>query len=212
MVHASNASDDRRQRQRARRARHFLDAAQAVLERDGVDGLTIAAVAARADAAIGTIYRYFDGKDALFAALQVRAIQAFDDHLETAMASAADPVDALRRSARAWRSFARADPRLFALLDASLSDPAPNLSDEAARQVEAALRPVLDRIGGAFAQAAAIGSLVPGDPELRTYALWATAHGAAHFRKRDRLGGPTAAAVADQAVEALLRGWAAPTS
>jgi AcrR family transcriptional regulator len=207
MVHEANPTDERRQRQRRRRARHFLEAAQAVLDRDGAAHLTIAAVAAEADAAVGTLYRYFDGKDGLLAALQVHAVEAFEDHLADALRGVDDPLDRLRAAARAWRTFADADPPRFGLLDASLSDPAPNLSDDAARAVEAALRPVLGRIASAFADAEAHGRLAPGDPLLRTYALWATAHGAAHFRKRDRLGGPQADAVADAAIEALLAGW-----
>jgi AcrR family transcriptional regulator len=208
MVHETNPAEQRRQRQRERRVRHFLDAAQVVLERDGSASLTIAAVAAQADASVGALYRYFDGKDGLLAALQARAIEAFEDHLADATREATCPLARLRAAARAWRTFADADPSRFALLDASLSDPSPNLSDGAARAVEAALRPVLDRIASAFADAQAEGLLAPGDPVLRTYALWAVAHGAAHFRKRDRLGGPGSAAVADAAIDAMLAGWA----
>lgn len=212
MVHESSPSTDRRQRQRARRALHFLDAAQQVLEEEGSEGLTIARVAEQADAAVGTLYRYFDGKDGLLAALQVRAIQAFGDHLAERMSAPEAPLDKLRAGARAWRSFAEEEPSMFSLLDASLSDPDPSLTVEAARAVEEALQPVLGRLERAFEQAVASGQLREGSPALRTRVLWATVHGTAHFRKRDRLGGPTSKAVSLEAIEALLRGWAAQPS
>lgn len=212
MVHEVSPSTTRRQRQRARRTRHFLDAAQRVLERDGADGLTIARVAEGADAAVGTLYRYFDGKDALLAALQVRAIRAFAQRLDADLERATDPLAALRAAARAWRTFATAEPSLFALLDTSLSDPNPNLSDDAAREVEAALAPVLLRLEHTFADAASRGLLAPGDAAVRTRALWAAAHGATHFRKRDRLGGPSAERVAEALIDALLHGWRPPTT
>ncbi len=207
MVHPSTAAERRRQERRDARAAELLDAAGALLREEGVGALTMARVARRAGVAVGGIYRYFPSKEALLAALQVRAVGAFDARLAAAMARADGPVSALRAAGRAWFAFAASDPERFRLLDASLSDPSPNLPDDHARQVDEALAPVLGRVRHALDSAVREGSLAPGDAALRTHALWAAVHGAAHLRKRARLGAPPAEQVRDLAVDALLRAW-----
>lgn len=155
------------------------------------------------------MYRYFDGKESLLTALQVRAIRVFEAHLVERMRVERGPLEQIDAGARAWRTFAEAQPSLFTLLDASLSDPSPNLSTPSAQAVDNALRPVLGRLEAAFTQAVEQGLLREGSPDLRTRVLWATVHGAAHFRKRDRLGGPRSDHVAHEAIATLLRGWGA---
>lgn len=52
------------------RRRQILDATGALLLEDGYEALTVSKVAARAGVAKGTVYLYFDSKQALLAALQ----------------------------------------------------------------------------------------------------------------------------------------------
>ncbi|MCQ6551746.1 TetR/AcrR family transcriptional regulator [Streptomyces sp. C10-9-1] len=54
------------------RRRQILDATAALLLADGYEALTISRVAARAGVAKGTVYLYFDSKQALLAALQAQ--------------------------------------------------------------------------------------------------------------------------------------------
>jgi AcrR family transcriptional regulator len=52
--------------ERSRRTRdRLLDAAEAVLARDGLDGATVPAIARKAGVAVGSVYRRFPDKDAL---------------------------------------------------------------------------------------------------------------------------------------------------
>lgn len=207
MIHTSSSGTQRRQLRRQKRTESLLDAAQSVLLSEGEAGLTMAAVAEQAQVAVGGLYRYFTGKDSILAALQVRAVHAFDEHLQAATLASPDPISAIRACADAWPAFATAEPELFTLLDRSLSDPQPNLDDAAATSVDAALTPVLGRVTALLHQGVASGQLTPGDPTLRTYALWAAVHGATHFRKRERLGGPDALTIQRGLVDALLTGW-----
>jgi AcrR family transcriptional regulator len=57
----------------------YLRAARQVIVRDGLDGLTMQAMASEVGAAVGTIYGYFPSKHALLAELQVEAIAAVVD-------------------------------------------------------------------------------------------------------------------------------------
>jgi AcrR family transcriptional regulator len=50
----------------------LLDAAEYVLEHDGLDATTVPAIAAAADLAVGTVYKRFPDKDALMRAVYIR--------------------------------------------------------------------------------------------------------------------------------------------
>ncbi len=59
---------------RALKRNRYLDAARQILERDGLDALTMQALANEVGAAVGTMYGYFPSKGALVAELQMQAI------------------------------------------------------------------------------------------------------------------------------------------
>jgi AcrR family transcriptional regulator len=81
-----------RKRPRQERARHkvglILEATQRLLDQGGIDSLTTNAVAEKAGVSIGTVYQYFDSKQAILNALADREIEAL----------AARVLAALRRS------------------------------------------------------------------------------------------------------------------
>jgi AcrR family transcriptional regulator len=77
----------------------ILDAAEAIVYRDGVNGLTFDAVAAEARVSKGTTLYHFDCKEALTAAMIERFVHRFD----TAWADAIDrEEDAPGRKTRAY--------------------------------------------------------------------------------------------------------------
>lgn len=59
--------------------RQILDAVVAVVAEEGLDALTVAAVASKADVAVRTVYNYFDSRDALLTA----ALAALADQTRT---------------------------------------------------------------------------------------------------------------------------------
>ncbi|HZH43756.1 MAG TPA: TetR/AcrR family transcriptional regulator [Lysobacter sp.] len=63
---------DRRQREFAERERRFLDAAQALIQRDGLLSLQMSRIAEACDYAIGTLYQHFASKEDLLVALATR--------------------------------------------------------------------------------------------------------------------------------------------
>ncbi|MFC4244349.1 TetR/AcrR family transcriptional regulator [Gryllotalpicola reticulitermitis] len=65
------------QERSAARVDALLDAAAAVVDQIGFDRLTTAMVAERADASIGTVYRYFPDRIALLQGLRERALLRF---------------------------------------------------------------------------------------------------------------------------------------
>ena len=79
------ASPDRRTRKREARRDHLLNLADDLVERHGVAGVTMSALAEAADYAPASLYTYFPSRSALLAALQQRALVALGgvarDHL-----------------------------------------------------------------------------------------------------------------------------------
>ena len=110
--------------QQARRQR-VVDAAMELGLEGGYEAVQMRDVAARADVAMGTVYRYFMSKDHLLAATLVHWVEQLDERLAQVPArgtsSAARVVDVLDRGLRAMGR----QPRLAAALFMSLASPDP---------------------------------------------------------------------------------------
>jgi AcrR family transcriptional regulator len=77
-----------------------LEAAERIAERDGVEALTLTAVAAEADISVGALYQYLPDRDAIAHALAARYHARLEALLDDAIVSAraatpADPVGAV---------------------------------------------------------------------------------------------------------------------
>ena len=79
----------------ARNRERVLEAAKAVFSTGGADA-SLEAVARRAGVGIGTLYRHFPTREALFEAVYRREVDQLGD-LADELGKDADPVDALRR-------------------------------------------------------------------------------------------------------------------
>ncbi len=215
LVHTVNVIHDspnlnRRQRKRLDRIDEILRAADGLVRHEGLDGLTMQTLAAEMDASVGAVYRYFPGKQALLAGLQVKAVQTLSRLLEQRIERGQDPLVRIELAFGSWRAFALAEPSLFALVDRSLSDPSRVLDDEQAAQVRQAIDPILERCAALLQDAVQAGRLAPGDARVRAHVLWASVRGAHHLRKQRQ--GPDADLVQAEAIRALLRGWHADCS
>lgn len=82
-VRAARASSRRRQ---------LLDAAVAVMGRNGFHQMSMQDLAREADVSVGLIYKYFGGKEDLLLATIVRILDVFRDQLAPVMAAAGDDV------------------------------------------------------------------------------------------------------------------------
>lgn len=111
--------------QQARRQR-VIDAAMALGLEGGYEAVQMRDVAARADVAMGTVYRYFASKDHLLAAALVHWVEQLDEQVTAAPARGTTPAERVMEVLdRALRAMAR-HPRLSAAVCASMasSDPA----------------------------------------------------------------------------------------
>jgi TetR/AcrR family transcriptional regulator, cholesterol catabolism regulator len=110
--------------QQARRQR-VIDAAMALGLDGGYDAVQMRDVAARADVAMGTVYRYFTSKDHLLAATLVYWVEQLAERIEEHPPQGHQPADrVLEVLDRALRAMGR-QPRLVAAVFTSLSSPDP---------------------------------------------------------------------------------------
>lgn len=98
----------------------ILAAARAVLEREGIKGLTIRKVAARAKLSPMALYRHFADRDALVDALMVDGLAAWESIVRGLHAD--DPLEWLSQFWDAYLEFALTQPHRF---DAAFFLPAP---------------------------------------------------------------------------------------
>jgi AcrR family transcriptional regulator len=172
----------------------LVDAAERVLVRDGLGGLTVRAVAAEAAVAPMGVYNRFGNKDGLVAAVLARGFEGL--RAATAAAQDADPVDRLLTCGRNYRRFALDHPQHYAaMFGAGWAATVP--TEELVDRAGAAFQALVDRVGYAVDR----GALRPGDPVDTAQLIWSSVHGAVSLE----LAGLGRTADPAASYEALLR-------
>jgi AcrR family transcriptional regulator len=221
------------QRKRAAKREHLLDLAADLVERDGVAGLTMAALAEAADYAPASLYTYFSSRSALLAALQSAALETLADVGELALAG----WNAALAEARTTSPEVQALARLCAFSDLFLAAPHTHAREFRLQQellstggaqdpadsmsvLPAALR-ALDLPRRLLAAAVDVGALAHADPihdptgspqdgaYVRTIA-WVAALNGVLLGDALVVGMPTTGAqLGADLTDAVLRGWGA---
>lgn len=111
---------ERRLRERARRREAILDAAERLFVDRGIGPTTMEDVAAAAEVGKGTLYLYFENKDALFGAVAGRALDAILARAREAVAETRTGIDGIRALLRAHLEHTTAQPWKTRLMLSSL--------------------------------------------------------------------------------------------
>jgi AcrR family transcriptional regulator len=144
--------------------RAVLDSAIALVDRDGIDALTLAAVAGRLGVTQPALYRHIGGFDDLLARLALAGRRELLARVNDAAVGRAG-VDAVRLVAGAWRAFAAEHPGLYAATDRS-----PLAGDEENEAAAAAIVNVLTRVIEGF-------GLGPVEAQHAAWAMRSALHG-----------------------------------
>lgn len=224
--HELTEEPGRVERKREARTSAILDEAMAILARDGLEALTLGHLAKSLGYVPAALYRYFDSKDSLLAAMQRRAIteihgglgeaeRALDLAVEAAGAAPGVAILAkLLGGARYYLELPRTHPEAAFLVALLMGDPRPLLSDEESRQTAPLLLALIADVEAMFRTAegdAGGRELSPGNSVERTLAFWAALSGALSLEKARRIAPalPSPADIGGVAVKALLVGWGA---
>ncbi|MEM1414922.1 MAG: helix-turn-helix domain-containing protein [Myxococcota bacterium] len=212
--------EDRREATRQR----ILDAAMRLLAEGGWEGLTIAKLASELDYAVGALYRYFDGKDAILMSLQGRVVERMIADMKRALKAAdaliadhpeAEAEDAALLRVRAalgvYETLPLRRPTDFKLLAFTLGEPR-ELVDE--KRLDPGKLPpfrmLLAGMGAQLIAAASVGALRRGDTARRAIRLWGAMQGVLQLGKLGRFEGTLSdPLLAEELVEDLLAGFGA---
>lgn len=210
-------------RDRSRRAAQsaFLDAALELAADEGLDALTVKALARRLDCSAGALYRHFPSKDALIVAMQAEAIEtltaAHDRAIPVIAAAAADESEEVAAVAEllAFGAMVAAArtlyPAAFELQQQLLSAAPLGLDARESGPVVAVAVSFLQRPMRRIEHATAAGWLADDDP-FRRAVRWIAALGGVlrldHVRHPDVETFDVTALCHDLTVD-LLRGWGA---
>jgi AcrR family transcriptional regulator len=220
MIHESKPLG-RRERTRLERLAEIRAAGLKILEREGLDALTIARLAKEMEWAVGALYRYFPSKEALLADLEREVIALFRaslaqsaENTERDLDGRSDGVAALvllKRSARHYVALSRHRTEAFRLISLLMGDPRPHLSAEHGKEVMQTFVPLLRDVERLFQRAFKTGALRPGDSMRRTTLYWLSVHGVVQAGKLSRFD-PELFDLdrqLEEITDALLRGWGA---
>lgn len=173
----------------------IVQTAQTLLERQGVDQLSLALVASTLNIKAPSLYRHVASKNALLKAVAERAVRQLFTTYAAALASAAsDPQARLRAIFRAHRAFAHAGPQTYMLI---FSAAAPEQRADPHMLVQLVL-PIQEIVAELVGQEASLAAL---------RGALALAHGFVMLELNDQLqrGGDLDAAF-EHALDAYLRG------
>jgi AcrR family transcriptional regulator len=180
-------------------ARELLQAAEAVLVRDGIAGLTVRAVAAEAGVAPMGVYNRLGGKGGLVTALLIRGF----DRLREAIEVGGEPeaCTRLRLCCLRYREFALANPRLYTVLfeeDVSRERRSAELKEHAAA--------CLGVLVGNVELVTTAGVLAAPDAREAAQQIWNALHGAVALELKGLVQTPDPAATYRGLLDTVLRG------
>ncbi len=160
----------------------IVAAAERILAKDGLPGLTLRALATEMNCSQMLPYRYFRDKEGIIAAVRTRAFTRFSEALEAPSPVPADPEDFSARVGDAYVEFAFAHPQLYRLMF-DLAPVERGRYPELDMAVERARRTMTEHIKQNIRQ----GTLA-GDAEIIGRLYWAGLHGLIVLQLSGQLG------------------------
>jgi AcrR family transcriptional regulator len=174
-------------------------AARRLVEEHGVAALSMQAVAERVGVRAPSLYKRFRDRADLLAAVEREVLEELEGTLEDAVAKARGKEE-LVVMARAYRRFAHAHPRLYALIFA----PEAPTTEAATELRRRAARPLTDRLASRLGPARAL-------PAARVLTAYLHGFVTMELQGAFRLGGDVAAAF-ELGLDVLARSLAEPTA
>lgn len=152
-------------------AQQVLAEASRTLQSAGVSAITIRGLAATIGVTPMALYKHFDDRDALLAALATEGFEALERAIRKAAPPRLAPRERLRRGAVAYVVFALEGPNRFGLMFGGVGESLANDSPTK-RAARSAFSPLLECI-----EECQQAGLLHGDPIAAERAIWSAAHG-----------------------------------
>ena len=143
-----------------------------MIETGSADAVSIRAIADEVGVTSPSIYLHFPDKESLILAVCERHFEVFDSVIEDAGRSTEDPVESLRRRARAYVRFALENPEPYRILFMTRIE-----SERRYDFFVGAGARAFQHLVGAVQRCTDAGAFRRGDPVLAATGLWTALHG-----------------------------------
>ena len=143
----------------------LIKAGRAILEKDGIDALTLRACARKAGVSHAAPQHHFASVSDLLAEIAATGFEDFVEALDNGAARAPSPVEKLKAMGLSYVAFARERPAVYQLM---FGIAAPLASD----RLQAAKKAAWEQLSNTVAEAAG-----PEDKEAKAMQVWSTVHG-----------------------------------
>jgi AcrR family transcriptional regulator len=186
----------------------LLEHARAVYLEGGVAHFSLREVARRVGVSAAAVYRHFDNKEALLAAVCKEGFRTFSSYLMRALTETT-PLARLRASGALYLRFALENQHDYRVIFMST---VADLAGDGAKQPLQETSPTFQFLVDRVRECVAAGVLAPGDANEMAATIWAHVHGLASLRLSGQLcsvGDDKAfAAFFGRSVDHLLQGFA----
>ncbi len=150
--------------------RALIEAAVALVEREGTAGLTLRRVAGEVGVTHAAVYRHFKDKQALVDALAVEGMAGMRDAMGASLAGRSDAVDAFYAFCAAYVTYAVEHPAHFRLM---------YRGDVRQGPIADAKEEMMGMFIAGVEACQGTGEFAPGPPEPQAVMAWSLAHGLA---------------------------------
>lgn len=147
----------RRERERIRQRQEILQAALKLFSEKGYHNVSMHEIAAAAEYAIGTLYKFFSNKEDLYKALIMEQSDRFHSALTAAIESTEDPVEQLRRYVQAKGEVFRSNASVIRLYFAETRGASFNIMAGVDMDIRRRREAFLMRLSAIFANGIALG-------------------------------------------------------
>ncbi|WP_395306862.1 TetR/AcrR family transcriptional regulator [Mycobacterium sp. AMU20-3851] len=167
----------------------ILEAAQRLFTERGFHAVTMDAIAAEADVAVGSIYHHFGNKDTLYLALVERALELNEQVMSQAYGNGRTPVQELIAASDAYCRFSLEYPGHFQMIALrAVAMPPGELAGEVEHRIADKVETLVGDVADALRRAHEAGEIVCPDPGRTSVFLWSAWNGVLSSRWRpDRL-------------------------
>jgi AcrR family transcriptional regulator len=159
----------------------ILDAAQDIIEVNGLAGLSAREIARRIGYSPGTIYNMFDNLDDVVLNVEARVLDALDKSLSDIQQEGGQADDRVVRIAHAYLAFTKQKPRLWNLLFEHHMPPGAELPAWYKQKLEGLMGHIEQALAPHFMHGA------EGDLRRASRVLWAGVHGITSLSTADKL-------------------------
>ncbi|MFP3998279.1 MAG: TetR/AcrR family transcriptional regulator [Desulfobacterales bacterium] len=174
---------ERRERERQQRRSQILNAARALLLKEGFAGTSVNKISKKAELSIGSIYFYFKNKEEIFAALQSEGLEILYAYVVSETQNIEDPGMRLSKSAAAYLEFSQKHRDYFDIINYFISSARVFFSEDVKRRIDSKGAVILEYIADIIRDGVKKGVFKEDNPGSLAVFFWISVHGLVHIRK-----------------------------